>query len=156
MLPRDEYLKSLPRKRVACGALFFNKKGDMLVLKPNYKDHWTVPGGTSEASESPLETVVRETKEEIGLDRKIEWLLGIDYKNSNVENDESLQMFFYGGTLLDKEILEIKLQAEELEEFIFAPADKCLELLGPRWELRLPKLLEAIKTGRTILVETRE
>ena len=41
----NDYYKNLPRKRMGSGALFFNSKDEALIVKPNYKDHWEIPGG---------------------------------------------------------------------------------------------------------------
>jgi len=47
--------------------------GKYLLLKrsddvPKYKDHWDFPGGRQEPGETPEQTLIRETKEEINLD----------------------------------------------------------------------------------------
>jgi ADP-ribose pyrophosphatase YjhB (NUDIX family) len=47
------YIKNLPKKRMASGVVFFNEAGEILVVKPGYKDHWSVPGGVIEKDESP-------------------------------------------------------------------------------------------------------
>ena len=50
----EEYAKMLPKKQVGTAVLFFNAKEELLILKPNYKDGWLVPGGSSDENESPL------------------------------------------------------------------------------------------------------
>ena len=44
----DEELKAfiatLPTRRLAAGALIRNERGEMLLVKPNYKDGWILPG----------------------------------------------------------------------------------------------------------------
>ncbi len=66
----QEYLKNLPRKRMASGVIFFNEAGEILIVKPSYKDHWSVPGGVIDKDESPRDAALREVKEEVGLDLK--------------------------------------------------------------------------------------
>ena len=41
-LPPEEYFKNLPKKRIAAGVLFFDEAGKLLIVKPNYKDGWTI------------------------------------------------------------------------------------------------------------------
>ena len=68
----DEELKAfiatLPTRRLAAGALIRNERGEMLLVKPNYKDGWILPGGTVEAGEAPKPGCEREIVEELGLD----------------------------------------------------------------------------------------
>ena len=42
---RANYLASLPRKRVAAGAVFGDERGRILVVAPTYRPHWQLPGG---------------------------------------------------------------------------------------------------------------
>ena len=71
----DEELKAfiatLPTRRLAAGALIRNERGEMLLVKPNYKDGWILPGGTVEAGEAPKPGCEREIVEELGLDVKL-------------------------------------------------------------------------------------
>lgn len=71
----ENYYKNLPKKRMGAGALFFNENNEMLVVKPTYKDHWSIPGGVVEENESPRIACIREVKEEIGLEiRELKFL----------------------------------------------------------------------------------
>ena len=51
--------------RVAAGALIRNPAGQILLVKPTYKDGWDIPGGYVEPGESPGAACLRELKEEI-------------------------------------------------------------------------------------------
>ncbi|MFB6720040.1 NUDIX domain-containing protein [Kribbella sp. NPDC056345] len=58
----------LPRKTTAAGALVRNSEGLILFLEAVYKPTLEIPGGVTEFDESPLESVRREAREEIGID----------------------------------------------------------------------------------------
>lgn len=46
-----------------------------LILLKNERDEWELPGGQLEAREEPAACVVREVKEELGIDVKVDRLL---------------------------------------------------------------------------------
>lgn len=137
-----EFYSHLPKKRCASGALFFNKQGEILIVKPAYKFGWSIPGGIIEDGESPVGSLRREVHEELGL--KIEnFSFGIlEYKGQDGHSTESFQFLFNGGVLSEKQISEIKLPMEELKEFKFVSALEAKELLAPKLSRRVMKYLE--------------
>ena len=51
------------------GALIFNREGKMLLVQSHkFHNRWVVPGGHIEVGEKMTDAVVREAKEETGLD----------------------------------------------------------------------------------------
>ncbi|MGH3757484.1 NUDIX domain-containing protein [Actinophytocola sp.] len=75
VLPVDQYVAGLARKRMAAGVLFRDKAGRVLLVEPSYKPNWEIPGGAVEADESPWDAAVRELGEELGWDRPLGRLL---------------------------------------------------------------------------------
>lgn len=64
------WAKSLPAK--LCSACLIIQSGDqVLMVKAEYKDHWTFPGGIVDEHESPRSAAIRETLEEVGLNFNI-------------------------------------------------------------------------------------
>jgi 8-oxo-dGTP pyrophosphatase MutT (NUDIX family) len=113
---------SLPSKRIAASVILRNKNGEILVVKPNYRDYWNLPGGVVEPNESPTEGVIRESKEEVGivLQNSLLKLIAIDYIHERPDGrKDSIYFEFDGGTLSDDQIANIKLQESELDEFRF-------------------------------------
>ncbi|MCX6716561.1 MAG: NUDIX hydrolase [Candidatus Taylorbacteria bacterium] len=66
----NDYYKNLPKKRMGAGAIFLNEKDEILIVKPSYKDFWSMAGGVVEKNESPKDACIREVKEEIGINLK--------------------------------------------------------------------------------------
>src|SRR5215472_6788580 len=64
----DAWYAQLPTMFGAAGALFTDGAGRVLLVKPNYRDHWSLPGGILEHGEPPHEACRREIGEELGLD----------------------------------------------------------------------------------------
>lgn len=149
----EEYAAQLPRKQVGSGVLFFNTAGELLIVKPDYRDGWLVPGGATDENESPLSCAIRETKEEIGLDVSDLQLVGIYYGPPKGFFTDSLRFIYFGGTLSETQISEIKLQTDELEEYRFVPVEEALPLLSPSLQKSLPKCLEAIETKTVAYLE---
>src|SRR5450432_3484921 len=65
----DTWFAQLPGVVVAAGALITDPAGQVLIVKPNYRDHWTLPGGICEQGEAPHAGCAREVEEEVGLIR---------------------------------------------------------------------------------------
>ena len=54
-----------------------NDAGQLLMIHRTDNDNWALPGGAMDLGESLVETAVRETKEETGIDCEITGLVGI-------------------------------------------------------------------------------
>ena len=61
-------------------ALIADGAGNVLIVKPNYRDHWTLPGGICEFGEAPHAGCAREVAEEIGLELPVGRLLSVDWQ----------------------------------------------------------------------------
>ena len=150
---------------MAAGVLFFNQRGELLIIKPSYKDHLSIPGGVAELDESPVDAAVRETKEEIGLKvaRQKLKLLTIEYASRRPNGlGDSLQFVFSGGLLGLKEIQNIVSHLErqknqkmvsgieqpEVSEYKFVKAEDA-PLLFSEWSRpRIVASLKALKNKR--------
>src|SRR5258707_8431344 len=119
MMREDDYLRSLPRKRMAAGALFVDGAGGVLLVDPVYRDTWDVPGGVVEAEESPHAACRREVTEEIGLTRPLGRVLAVDWAPSQPDYPEGLVVIYDGGVLRPSDIAAITVPADELDGFAF-------------------------------------
>jgi ADP-ribose pyrophosphatase YjhB (NUDIX family) len=85
MSPRRDFLDdpNAPKaNRVvpAASAIVLDDAGRILLHKRTDNQYWSIPGGGMEPGESIAETIVREVREETGVEAKVEKLLGI-YSN---------------------------------------------------------------------------
>ena len=128
-----ESLSLVPRIPASAGALIFNQAGRLLVLKPNYKKGWTIPGGQIDATgESPWEACQREVREECGLEVLRGRLVCVDFLRPRPNRPGGARFLFDCGTLADLQLSTIKLQDDEIEEHRFVVMQEAAELLsGP-------------------------
>jgi 8-oxo-dGTP pyrophosphatase MutT (NUDIX family) len=54
-----------------------NDEGALLMIHRTDNDNWALPGGAMDLGESMIDTAVRETKEETGIDCEVTGLVGI-------------------------------------------------------------------------------
>ena len=53
---------------MGAAAIIVNERGEVLLVKHTYgKCNWEIPGGRAEEGESPVDTAIREVREETGL-----------------------------------------------------------------------------------------
>ncbi|MFI9062792.1 NUDIX domain-containing protein [Streptomyces sp. NPDC053429] len=126
------YIASLPRVLAGAAALFRDAEGRVLLVEPNYREGWALPGGTveSDRNESPRTAARRESAEEIGIDQPLGRLLAVDW--SVDAGRPPLVAYLYDGGVLDAgQLASIRLQEEELLSWkLVAPAELATYLLG--------------------------
>lgn len=126
------YVASLPRILAGAAALYRDAEGRVLLVEPNYRAGWALPGGTieSDLGETPRAAARRESAEEIGIDVPLGRLLAVDY--SLGEGRPPLVAYLYDGGVLDAaQLASIRLQDEELLSWrLVDPAELTTHLLG--------------------------
>ncbi|WP_121700679.1 NUDIX domain-containing protein [Streptomyces sp. BBFR25] len=116
------YIAGLPRVLAGAAAVFRDAGGRVLLVEPNYRAGWTLPGGTieSDAGETPRQGAWRETLEEIGLDARIGRLLAVDWA-SGAGRPPIVAYLYDGGVLSEDDLKAIRLQEEELLSWRLVP-----------------------------------
>lgn len=62
-------------------AVIFDDRRRILILKRTFGPYWSLPGGRQDVGESAPECCIRETREECGLETRVERLIGL-YTNA--------------------------------------------------------------------------
>lgn len=150
---RKAFFATLPRKRMAAGALFLDATGRIYLVKPTYRAGWLIPGGAVEADEAPSVACRREIDEELGIAPSIGRLLCVEYLSEYDGYTESVQFIFDGGVLAPEMVGHIQLQASELAEGRFVTAEEANHLLNPKLAVRVAYALDARATGRVHYLE---
>ena len=63
--------------RVAASAVIFDRRGRLLLQQRSDGGQWGLPGGSVEVGESVREAVIREVREETGLEVRVRRLVGV-------------------------------------------------------------------------------
>ena len=120
---------SIKGHQVVCSGLIQRPDGKILIVFcPGFKT-WRVPGGRCEHGEKVEDTLLREMKEELGMDLENPLFLGYG-QDQQIEHRKSqetsrLLMFFLLKT--DKEDI-VRPDPEEIEKHMWVPLEQIKEL----------------------------
>ncbi|ELP65287.1 NUDIX domain-containing protein [Streptomyces turgidiscabies] len=142
------YIAGLPRVLAGAAALFRDSDGRILLVEPNYREGWALPGGTieSDTGETPRQGARRETLEEIGLDRELGRLLAVDWVH--ISGHPPLVAYLYDGGVLDEdELKSITLQESELLSWRLVPREELTDYLRGSLGRRVLHGLDVLAEG---------
>ncbi|MFF7467843.1 NUDIX domain-containing protein [Streptomyces sp. NPDC008092] len=142
------YIASLPRILAGAAALFRDTEGRVLLVEPNYREGWALPGGTVESDdgETPRQGARRETLEEIGLDREMGRLLAVDWVHG-ADRPPIVAYLYDGGVVSAADLRAIRLQEEELLSWRLVPREELPAYLPGSLGRRVLAALDVLTEG---------
>ncbi|MDG4861316.1 NUDIX hydrolase [Streptomyces sp. T-3] len=142
------YIAGLPKILAGAAMLFRDGEGRVLLLEPNYREGWALPGGTIESDdgETPRQAALRETVEEIGLEVAPGRLLAIDWV-TDAGRPPIAAYLYDGGVLSAEQLGAIVLQEEELDSWRLVPVEGLDAYGPPRLITRIRAALAALEAG---------
>ncbi|MER5302361.1 NUDIX hydrolase [Streptomyces lasiicapitis] len=143
------YIAGLPRVLAGAASVIRDRAGRVLLVQPNYREGWALPGGTveSDEGESPRQGARRETVEEIGLDVAPGGLLAVDWVPGTASRPPLVAFLYDGGVLADDRFEEIRLQEDELLAWRLATSEELPEYLSAPLARRVLAALDALDAG---------
>lgn len=127
-------------------ALITSPADEVLLVKPNYRALWSLPGGILEDGEPPDIGCAREVREELGIPVSVGPLLAVDWMPPEGLRPRPLVAFvFDGGVLADTSV--IVLQESELDEFRFVPVADISRYLPTHMAVRVTSAHAALTRG---------
>lgn len=141
---------TLPRKRVIVQGLVGDGQGRILLCELTYKQHWDLPGGVADPGESPVTSLEREVREELGLELAVGELLAVDWLPPYRQWEDAVLLVFDLGEhpdLLD----DARLQRSELRAAHWVPPGQAHRHVAPYVDRLLGSLLPRL--GGTVFLE---
>ena len=142
---------SLPSVVVAAGGLITEPSGCVLLVKPNYRQLWSLPGGICEQGEPPHLGCRRELAEELGLEIPVGRLLAVDWSQPyGAQANPIMHFVFDGGQLADGS--DIVVQEAELDGYEFVPPGELPRYLPDFGLARVRAAVRAKESGATLFL----
>lgn len=110
---------------LAVSGMVVNEQGEWLVVKKKYsglKGKWSLPAGFVKSDETVDEAVIREVKEETGIDVEVQGLMGV--RSGVLSNECSDHMLIF---LCKAKHNEIVIQTDELFDVRFMHPDEIMQ-----------------------------
>ena len=147
LLPDPAYFASLPTVISSGAVILRDEDGRFVVEKPNYRDHWLLPGGGVDPGEDPRLCAQREVAEELGLDVEVGRVLAIDWMPSSAVRSAPMGVHFvFDAGMIPRAQLEATVipQVEELDDWaLIDEADA--DILSPWGGARARRALAVLR-----------
>lgn len=129
--------------KIGVFAVILNKKKEVLLCHRRDCDLWNLPGGGLEKKESPWDGVVREVKEETGLEIEIKKLIGVYHKDEKKEIVFSFQCAVSGG----KSVL-----SDEADQIMFFPYARLPKNISQKHKDRIE---DALNNSKDVILKSQ-
>lgn len=142
---------TLPRKRVIVQGLADDGAGRFLLCQLTYKTHWDLPGGVAEPAESPVTSLERELREELGLELPVGDLVAVDWLPPYRQWEDAVLLVFDLGSVPDLTQRAV-LQPTELQGVHWCTVEEAQARVAP-YVHRLLAALDGRTPGRCLFLE---
>lgn len=150
-LPPDQYFEQLAKFPTSGSAIIRNENNEFLIVKQTYKDGWHFSGGGSDKNEKPSDTIIREVKEELCIDIKVNKCICVDFITNPPFS--RINFMFDCGILKKEDIDKIKIDTDEISELKFVKPKEMFELLSEASKKRIFNSIDNINTGNCTYLE---
>ncbi|MFK5633539.1 MULTISPECIES: NUDIX hydrolase [unclassified Ornithinimicrobium] len=121
---------TLPTKRLIVQGLVRDGEGRVLLCELTYKQDWDLVGGVAEPEETPVASLEREVREELGLDLPVGDLLAVDWLPPYRQWTDALLLVFDLGIHPDL-IDQATLQTTELRGLHWRTVGEAADHVAP-------------------------
>jgi 8-oxo-dGTP diphosphatase len=132
----------------ATGLITATGTDHVLLVKPVYRDDWSLPGGYVEAGEFPHDACARELHEELGLTVKPDTLLVVDWAPPEGKRPRAIISLTFDCGEIPTDA-DLSLAADELADWAFLPPQEAAGRLPANVAPRISAALRARASGET-------
>lgn len=150
----EQWRSSRPGKRMGAGVLMRDGADRVLLVEPTYKVSWELPGGSTEADESPAQCAAREVEEELGIALPVGRLLCVEWQAPEPRRTESLMWVYDGGILASEVVARLRLPPDELVSYAFCSLEQVRARMVLRLSRRVEAALDALRAGTVVELES--
>lgn len=126
----------------ASAAFITDPAGNVLLVKPTYRDHWVFPGGYVDEGEYPHDACAREIREELGIAVVVGDLLVVDWAPSAGQRPRAIISFTFDCGFIAS-LDGFKLPGQELEDIAFFPRQEAEQRLPDNIATRVDAAMRA-------------
>lgn len=143
---------SMPTKRVIAQGVVTDRQGRVLLCELTYKTEWDLPGGIVDPGEGPQATVVREVREEMGVDLPVRGLLSVNWMPPYRGWSDALLCVFDLGEQPDL-VERATLQPTEIAALHWCTPDEVAQHAAPYVARHLAQVWDgqAVRRGTVVL-----
>ena len=122
---------ALPTKRAIAQGVIRDEQGRVLLCELVYKQEWDLPGGVVDPFESPAHCVVREVREELGVDVEVQALLAVNWLPPWRGWSDATVFVFDLGVVGDDFVARTSLQPREIRAVHWVAEDELDRHVAP-------------------------
>ncbi len=116
--------------RISAKGVFFNEKGEVLLIKSIDGKYWALPGGGMEENESLAEAAERELREETGYSGKTDKIIFVQEFFSS-RNGRQIEVFFTGKIVDGEQSKDVDHESKFFNEESFRSIEFYPKVLNP-------------------------
>ena len=145
----------LPKKRNIAQGLLRNRAGEVLLCELTYKLEWDLPGGVVDPGEPPAATVVREIREELGVDVGVAGLVAVNWLPPWRGWDDAHLFLFDLGVHEEGELDPARFLRREIAGAHWVPPASAGDRVAP-YTARMLEVVAEVWDGGTLSLEDSE